>query len=84
MIVRGCLGPKQGTWQAQVTGTGKNITLTAGKDEQEVQEWKIPIEGMGLPGEIALVLTCTAPGIPGPRMFAAPNAELDLDAWTVR
>lgn len=84
MIVRGCLGPKEGTWQVQVTGTGKSVTLTPGKDEQEVQEWQIPIEGAYLPGEITIVLTCTAPGVPGPGMFAAPNAELDLDAWTVR
>ncbi|HEY3418803.1 MAG TPA: hypothetical protein VGM23_18160, partial [Armatimonadota bacterium] len=84
LTIKGCLGPKQGAWQVRITGVADPFTLTPGKDEQEIVEWKIPVKGLTLPGAITLEFICTAPGEKDPRVIQAPKAELALDVWMVK
>ncbi|MHB9134600.1 MAG: DUF2961 domain-containing protein [Armatimonadota bacterium] len=81
--LKGCLSPKQGGWSVSING-GQPVPLTPGKDEKEIVEWTIPVQGMTLPGEISLEVLCTAPGVKGERMPQAPKAELALDVWSMR
>ncbi|MHB9023922.1 MAG: hypothetical protein ACYC7E_07050 [Armatimonadota bacterium] len=84
LSLKGCLGPKQGTWQVRVAGVADPFTLTPGKDEKEIVEWKIPVKGLTLPGEITLEFLCIAPGEKEARAVQAPKAELALDAWSIK
>jgi len=84
LLIKGCLGPKQGSWEMRVRGGGPAVPLVPAKDEKQVVGWKVPVDGLALPGPIALEFTCTAPGEKGPRMRSAPDAQLALDAWTVQ
>jgi len=83
-VIKGSLGPDQGTWQARCGERGESVTLSHGKDDKEIQEWRLPVTGAALPGQLALNFRCTAPG---QREKARPRvrpAVLTLDAWTVR
>jgi len=83
LVIRGTLGPKQGTWELRV-GKAKPVVLTPGKDDKTVIEWTIPLAGATRAKSITLDLKCTV--IPkrerGTRV--RPDAELVLDAWTIR
>jgi len=81
--LRGCLGPRQGGWQAGLAGARAATKLTPGKDGGEVVEWSIPAEGLRLPGPIVLELECTTPGKRPKGARRTPMARLALDAWTL-
>ncbi len=81
--VKGNLGPQQGGWSARING-GALVPLTAGKDEKELVEWTIPVQGVALPGPMTLELVCTAPGEQVQGMRQAPPGELALDCWMVK
>ena len=82
------LGLGQGTWLARVLhseGLASSATeLVPGKDAEEVVEWRVPVAGLHLPGAVLFEFTCAAAGKKDERTQESPNAELTLDAWTVR
>ena len=85
LVVRGCLGPKQGAWQVQVLGNAEPpAALTPGKDDRQVTEWTVPVGGVTLPGFVELEVECRGAAEKGPRARVAPPAKLALDAWTMR
>jgi len=84
VVIRGSLGPTQGSWQVRASGSKEPVTLDPGKDEDEVAEWRIPVSGITAPAEIELEITCTAAGARGERQRRDPDARLVLDAWTLR
>lgn len=81
--VKGCLGVKQGGWSVSVNG-GESIPLRPGKDDQEIVEWTIPLNGVTVPGTFTVEFTCTVPAEKLPGYAPIPNAELALDAWTIK
>ncbi len=81
--LKGCLDPKQGGWSVRVNG-GPAIELRPGKDDQELLEWVVPLAGVTLPGTLTLEFTCTRAADKLPRFAPTPDAELILDAWTVK
>ncbi len=84
IVIRGCLGPRQGRWQAGIGGSGAPVALTPGKDEKEVVEWALPLGDANLPGTFTLEIDCTsAPDEPA-RKPEERAARLALDAWTLR
>ena len=85
LVVRGCLGPKQGSWQVQLLGnTAPPVTLTPGKDEGQIMEWRVPVEGVSLPGFTELEAGCRGAAEKAPRERVVPPARLVLDAWTMQ
>ena len=88
VILKGSLGPGQGTWLARVlqpeAAASAATQLAPGKDAKEVVEWRVPVTGMRLPGAVLLEFTCAATGQKDERSQAAPKAELALDVWAVR
>ncbi|MHB9026280.1 MAG: DUF2961 domain-containing protein [Armatimonadota bacterium] len=77
----GSLPPGSGNWQAAVAGsTAPAVTLTPGKDANQVVEWTLPVAGPTLPGPLTLEITYTPPAA----MDKTPTGQLFLDAWAVR
>ncbi len=81
--VKGCLGPGQGGWSVSVNG-GAPVSLAPGKDDKEVVEWTVPVQGVTLPGTIMLQVRCTALGEKTPEQRQAPPAQVALDCWTLK
>jgi len=81
--LRGSLAPEQGAWQLRVVD-GETVNLTPGENSDDVIEWTVPLDGLSLPGPVELEIICRAPGKKAPRQHQPPDAELALDAWTVR
>ncbi|MBM4036285.1 MAG: DUF2961 domain-containing protein [Planctomycetes bacterium] len=73
LVIKGCLGPDQGRWQARVAGEGAPVDLAPGKDAAAVLEWTLPAGKLPLPGPVAIEFTCTASG--------KGAAQLALDCW---
>ena len=88
VVVKGSLGPQQGTWQARVLQPEAAVSaatpLAPGADAQAAVEWRLPVHGMRLPGAVLLEFTCTAGGQKESRSPQPQAAELALDAWTIR
>jgi len=88
VIVKGCLGPEQGVWQAQVLqGEGPvsaATRLAPGKDDKEVVEWRVPATGVHLPGTVLMEFTCLEAGQKTEPTGPPRRAELVLDAWAAK
>jgi len=83
LVIRGTLGPKQGAWELRV-GKAKPVTLTPGKDDETVVEWTIPLAGAKPSQSLTLDLKCIVIPKRERGMRVRPDAQLVLDAWTVR
>ena len=72
IVLKGCLGPEQGRWQARV-GTGAVVELTAGKDAAQLVEWPLPAGNLPLPGPVTIEFACMAQG--------KEPCRVALDCW---
>ena len=83
LILRGALGPDQGSWTARVGGQEAGVKLTPGENSEEVVAWELPLADVHLPGPLTLQFTCV-------RLVQKENergrkrGHLVLDAWSVR
>jgi hypothetical protein len=88
IVLKGSHAPQRGVWQARVlqadVPVSAGIPLAPGKDGIDVVEWQIPVTDLRLPGAMLLEFTCSDAGPPVERSPPTPQAELVLDAWTVR
>lgn len=82
VAIRGALGPEDGRWQARLAG--RTVTLAPGKDDRELREWELPVEGIALPGSFTIEFLCTGPGAPPSNALTSSHARLTLDAWALR
>jgi len=74
----GNLAPDNGLWQAIVVGdtTAAPVTLTPGKNVNELITWHIPVAGLTLPGPVTLRITWQPSA-------ATESAKLYLDCWSM-
>jgi hypothetical protein len=88
VVLKGCLGSQQGGWQARILQPAGPVSpatpLVPGKDEREIVEWRVPLTGLRLPGVVLLEFTCTEAGREADSSHRTRQAELVLDAWSVR
>ncbi|MHB9131218.1 MAG: DUF2961 domain-containing protein [Armatimonadota bacterium] len=80
----GNLAPGEGNWQIAIPGnTAPPITLTPGKDANQVMEWKIPISDQTPPGPVTMTITYR-PSTGMDQGTPQKSSTLSLDAWTVQ